>query len=77
MKIDIYVFCHLKIYYLFNYLELTPVRNIANICQTIELQRWSPRGHIVKSLASKPQVLENCRVLGSRTALFFEWLKLC
>ena len=35
-------------------------------------QRWSPRGHILKSLAlaSKPQVLENCPVLGSRTALF-------
>ena len=32
-------------------------------------QRWSPRGHILKSLAlaSKPQVLENCPVLGSRT----------
>ena len=50
-------------------------------------QRWSPwgrpwprgrpRGHIFKSLAlaSKPQVLENCPVLGSRTALFFEQLK--
>ena len=24
-----------------------------------------------------PQVLENCLVLGSRTALFFEWLKFC
>ena len=46
------------------------------------LQRWSPRGrpwprgrprgHILKSLAlaSKPQVLENCLVFGSRTALF-------
>ena len=52
------------------------------------LQRWSPRGHILKSLAlaskvksltlaSKPQVLENCPVLGSRTALFFEHLKFC
>ena len=46
-------------------------------------QRWSPRGRpwpggqILKSLASKPQVLENCPVLGSRTALFFEWLKFC
>ena len=50
------------------------------------MQRWSPRGHILKSLAlaskvkslalvSKPQVLENCPVLGSRTALFFEQLK--
>ena len=48
-------------------------------------QRWSPRGrpwprgrprgHILKSLASKSQVLENCPVLGSRTALFFEQLK--
>ena len=31
----------------------------------------------VKSLASKPQVLENCLVLGPRTALFFELLKVC
>ena len=38
-------------------------------------QRWRPRGHILKSLALKPQVLENCPVLGSWTALFFEWLK--
>ena len=38
-------------------------------------QRWSPRGHILKSLALKPLVLENCPVLGSRTALFFEQLK--
>ena len=51
-------------------------------------QRWSPRGHIlkslalalaskVKSLASRPQVLENWPVLGSRTALIFELLKFC
>ena len=55
-------------------------------------QRWSPRGrswprgHIlkslaldskVKSLASKSQVLENYPVLGSRIALFFEWLNFC
>ena len=48
-------------------------------------QRWSPqgrpwpRGHIFKSLvlASRPQVLENWPVLGSRTALFFERLKFC
>ena len=37
-------------------------------------QRWSPRGHILKSLAlplaSKPQVLK-------KTVLFFEPLKLC
>ena len=57
--------------------------NMAKIIQNIILkseefnkQRWSPRGrlwprgHILKSLASKPQVLENCPVLGSRTALF-------
>ena len=49
----------------------------------MSLQRWSPRGcpwprgHILKSLASKPQVLENCPVFGSRTALFFEMLKFC
>ena len=47
-------------------------------------QRWSPRGQIlkslasnVKSLASRSQVLENWPVLGSRTALFFELLKFC
>ena len=42
-------------------------------------QRWSPRGHILKSLAlaSRPQVLENWPVLGSRTALVFELLKFC
>ena len=45
----------------------------------ISNQRWSPRGHILKSLAlaSRPQVLENWPVLGSRTALFFELLKFC
>ena len=49
-----------------------------------------PRGHILKSLAlalaskvkslalaSRPQVLENWPVLGSRTALFFGMLKFC
>ena len=54
-------------------------------------QRWSPRGrpwprgrprgHILKSLAlalaSRPQVLENWPVLGSRTALVFGMLKFC
>ena len=48
--------------------------------------RGRPRGHILKSLASKvkslalasrPQVLENWPVLGSRTTLFFELLKFC
>ena len=50
-------------------------------------QRWSSRerpwsrgrfrGHILNSLASKPQVLKNCSVLSSRTALFFKPLKSC
>ena len=42
-------------------------------------QRWSPLGHILKSLAlaSRPQVLENWPVLGWSTALFFELLKFC
>ena len=50
--------------------------------------RGRPRGHILKSLAlaskvkslalaSRPQVLENWPVLGSRTALAFELLKFC
>ena len=50
--------------------------------------RGRHRGHILKSLAlaskvkslalaSRPQVLENWPVLGSRTALFFELLKFC
>ena len=45
----------------------------------IKQQRWSPRGQILKSLAlaSRPQVLENWPVLGSRTALFFGMLKFC
>ena len=54
------------------------VQNLRTTCQ-----RWSPRGQgrprglILKSLplASKSQVLENCPVLGSRTALCFEQLK--
>ena len=49
----------------------------------LNLQRWSPRErpreHILKSLAlaSKPQVLENWSVLGSRTGTIFELLKFC
>ena len=31
----------------------------------------------VKSLVSRPEVLENWPVLGSRTAVFFELLKFC
>ena len=58
-------------------------------CGKYSKQRWSPRGrpwprgrsrgHILKSLAlaSKPHVLENCPVLGSRTALYLERLKFC
>ena len=51
-------------------------------CSYGSQQRWSPRGrpwprgHILKSLASRPQVLENWPVLESRTALFFELLKI-
>ena len=48
--------------------------------------RGRPRGQILKSLApkvkslalaSRPQVLKNWPVIGSRTALFFELLKVC
>ena len=50
--------------------------------------RGRPRGQILKSLAlaskvkslalaSRPQVLENWPVLGSRTARFFRMLKFC
>ena len=52
--------------------------------------RGRPRGHNLKSLAlalaskvkslalaSRPQVLENWPVLGSRTALFFGMFKFC
>ena len=61
------------------------ILHIVKIFPSVIFQRWSPRGrswprgHIFKflALASKPQVLENCPVLGSRTALFFEWLKFC
>ena len=41
------------------------------ICELAEMES------LRTSLASKPQVLENCPVLGSRTALFFEPLKFC
>ena len=42
-------------------------------------QRWSSWGLILKSLAlaSKRQALENCSILGLRTALFFELLEFC
>ena len=64
--------------------------NLVMVAILLANQRWSPRGHILKSLAlaskvkslalalaSRPQVLENWPVLGSRTALFFELLKFC
>ena len=42
-------------------------------------QRWSPQGHNLKSLAlaSKPTRPQKCPVLSSRTALFFDLLKVC
>ena len=40
-------------------------------------QSWRPRGHILMSLALKSPVLENCPILGLRTAVFFELLKVC
>ena len=54
----------------------SPTSTRESVCE-----RWSPQGFswpqepIFKSLASKLQVLENCPVLGSRIALFFESLK--
>ena len=73
-----------------------PFSHTFGLNTTFCYQRWSPRGrpwprerprgHILKSLASKvksltlasrPQVLENWPVLGSRTALVFELLKFC
>ena len=69
--------------YLQNYYYKKLTKATAIFCDNYD-QRWSPRRrpwprgrprkHILKSLAlaSKPQVLENCPVLGSRTAVFFE-----
>ena len=58
---------------------LSDLANITNVEKTCcNNQRWSPRGrpwprgHILKFLASRPQVLENWSVLGSSTALFFD-----
>ena len=60
-------------------LALSIVNHHSNVIKVASNQRWSPRGHILKTLAltSRPQVLENWPVLGSRTALFFELLKFC
>ena len=75
-----------------NVITIYPAKvNTVNICSGRYCQRWSPqgrpwprgrpRGHILKSLAlalaSRPQVLENWPVLGSRTAVFFGMLKFC
>ena len=75
-----------KLFFRRSLLERTKKKVFADFPQGF-WQRWSPQGrpwprgrpqgHILKSLAlaSKPQVLENCPVLSSRTALFFEQLK--
>ena len=64
--------------------KLVKIMNIFMRMRTLYIlfcscQRWSPRGHILKALAlaSRPQVLENWPILGSRTAVFFELLKFC
>ena len=71
-------------YKTFTILEILPGLPTTNKISKCYCQTRSPRGHILKSLASKvkslalkPQVLENCPVLGWRTAVFFEWLKFC
>ena len=60
------------------------VKNGSRMKTRVEKQRWSPRRHILESLAStvkflalasKSQVIQNWPVLGSRTALFFVPLK--
>ena len=69
-------------YWLQLFLWLTGISNTRGEGHIIEVKwlRWKTQGHILKSLAlaskvkdlaSKPQVLENFSVLGSRTALFF------
>ena len=44
-----------------------------------DFQRWSPRGHnlMFYVLAWKPASPRKCPVFGSRTALFFDLLKIC
>ena len=43
---------------------------MASICEGL---RWSPRGHNLKSLASKSASPRKCPVLGSRAAIFFDF----
>ena len=62
---------------------LCPKLLLVTILSEVESSRTSTKTHFevlgleVQILGSKPQILENCPVLGSRTALFFEWLKFC
>ena len=44
-----------------------------------DFQRWSPRGHnlMFYVLAWKPASPRKCPIFGSRTALFFDLLKIC
>ena len=64
-----------------NYRPISILSSFSKIFEKCIYQRWSPRGQILKSLAlalaSRPQVLGNWPVLGSRTAVFFELLKFC
>ena len=72
--------------FLLSYFSLTTICDRCNSIITLRFpnnQRWSPRGrpwprgHILKSLASRPQVLKNWPFLGSRASLFFGMLKFC
>ena len=69
-------------------LSLVKLNSLELLFLDFVYQRWSPRGQILKSLAlaskvksltlaSRPEILENWPVLGSRTALFFGMLKFC
>ena len=51
--------------------------NFAKKSMGFQKQFVISRGGVLESLALNLQDLENCLVLGSRTALFFEWLKFC
>ena len=53
------------------------LKDVLGLEDVLEDTFWCPWPRSLKSLAvaSKPQVLENCPVLGSRTALFFKQLK--
>ena len=55
------------------------LEDVLGLEDVLEDTFWSPWPRSLKSLAlaSRPQVLENWPVLGSRTAVFFELLKFC